>query len=320
MNEIIWEKIEKNVELTATDAIELLNIDNKSGDFYRLIAYSNARSRAVYNNRGYVFAQIGINTAPCSGNCGFCSMAKNHYSVDSQSEKDLSEIIAQAEELAGSGIDALFLMTTADYDFCKFVDIGKKVRDVISHDIALVANTGDFDADGAKRLKDAGFTGAYHIVRLREGIDTAITPETRIKTLNAIRAAGLELYYCVEPIGPEHRYDELAAEMARAREYGVDVMAVMRRVGVAGTQLGGGVSVSEVEMTKIAAVTRLFVDPKKSMNIHEPMAMPMLAGVNQLYAEYGGNPRDGAAATERSRGFSMEAVKKMLGEAEYDIK
>lgn len=67
---------------------------------------------------------------------------------------------------------------------------------------------------------------------MREGIDTTIKPETRINTLNAVRDAGLELYYCVEPIGPEHSYDELATEMLRARDYGVQVMAVMRRTPV----------------------------------------------------------------------------------------
>ena len=42
------------------------------------------------------------------------------------------------------------------------------------------------------------------IVRLREGKDTDIPPQRREKTLQAIAESGLDLYYCVEPIGKEH--------------------------------------------------------------------------------------------------------------------
>jgi biotin synthase len=59
--------------------------------------------------------------------------------------------------------------------------------------------------------------------------------------------------------------------------------------------------------------------PQKSMNIHEPKKMPLLAGVNQLYAEYGMNPRDTNSKTEVNRGFDIASVKKMLLEAEYIV-
>ena len=35
--------------------------------------------------------------------------------------------------------------------------------------------------------------------------------QTRIDTLDAIKKAGLELYYCVEPIGPEHTNAEICS-------------------------------------------------------------------------------------------------------------
>ena len=119
-------------------------------------------------------------------------------------------------------------MTTADYDFDKYISISKKVRSVLPESIKLVGNIGDFGIEKARILKNTGFTAMYHVVRLREGEDTDIPREERISTLNAMKAEGLELYYCVEPIGPEHSYEEIADEMIRAREYGVKVMAVMR--------------------------------------------------------------------------------------------
>ena len=319
MLENIWQKIDDNMQLSKKDAVALLNIGNKSGDFYKLISRANELSRKQYQNKGYIFAQIGINTSPCSGNCKFCSLAEKNYSVDEELEKNTEEVISQAKLIANETVEALFLMTTADFEKKKFLSVGREVRKILPDDTQLVANTGDFDADYAEKLKSAGFSGAYHIVRLREGTDTDIARETRIATLDAIKSAGLDLYYCIEPIGKEHTYDEIADEMIRAREYNVDVMAVMGRVGVKGTPYESTAALSEIELAKITAVTRIVTAPKKSMNIHEPKKMALLAGVNQLYAEFGGNPRDTNSATENSRGFNIESVKNLLREAEYDI-
>ncbi len=316
--EMILSKSAQGAPLTRADAVELLRIRNGSDDFYALIAAANRKSRLEFGNRGYVFAQIGLNSARCSGNCKFCSLARESYALPSEGEKTKDEILREAEAILNEGIDALFLMTTADFDQQQFIDIGHGVAQLTAGRASLVANIGDFDEVTARSLMAAGFTGAYHIVRLREGIDTDIAPQTRVQTLDAIRAAGLQLYYCVEPIGPEHTYEEMAEEMLRAREYRVDVMAVMRRVGVSGTPLAGAGERSELEMTKIAAAARLVTDPKRSMNVHEPMRMPLLAGVNQLYAEFGANPRDEAAHTEGSRGYTVRRVRQMLRDAEYD--
>jgi biotin synthase len=315
----ILERINKDSILTKEDAIELLRIKNTSEDFYRLLSIANELTRTQYNNKAYIFAQIGMNSAPCSGNCKFCSLARDFFSVDTQFEKNEEQIVSEAKAVAGENIEALFLMTTADYDKEKFLSIGQSVRNNIPQKVQLIANVGDFDNGYAQKLKSAGFSGAYHVVRLREGVDTGKGKNARIATLDAIRSTGLELYYCVEPIGPEHSYEEIADEMIRARKYDVNVMAVMGRVNVPGTPFDGKDALSELELTKIAAVTRIVVNPKKSMNIHEPKKMPLLAGVNQLYAEYGSNPRDTNSKTDISRGFNIEGVKAMLLDAEYDI-
>ena len=228
-------------------------------------------------------------------------------------------MVSEAKAVAGEDIEALFLMTTADYDKDKFIAIGQTVRNVIPQSIQLVANIGDFNSIYANKLKTAGFSGVYHIVRLREGVDTNISRDVRIATLDAAKEAGLELYYCIEPIGREHTYEEITDEMLRARDYGVNVMAVMARVSVNEKQYKEKDTVTELELTKIAAVTRIVTNPQKAMNVHEAKKMPLLAGVNQLYAEYGMNPRDTSSKTEASRGFNTAFVKKMLLDAEYTI-
>ncbi|SHJ92564.1 radical SAM protein [Desulforamulus aeronauticus] len=299
------------------DAISLLNIDCRHDDFYKLLSTANYLSRTEYNNQGLIFAQIGINAEPCSINCRFCSMGQGHYTLPVTGRKKIDEILSELELLVANNIHDFFLMTTADYPVNAFMDIAKTVRKNLPDHIRFVANIGDFNYETAKKLKEIGFTGAYHIHRLREGIDTTIRPEIRINTLNAIRDAGLELYYCVEPIGPEHSYEELVTEMIRARDYHVKVMAVMRRIPVKGTPLYDKGQITAIELSKIAAVARLVTRPKRAMNAHEVTQMTLLAGVNQLYAEYGANPRDTASQTEKNRGFSVQQAQNMLWEAGY---
>ncbi|WMJ22230.1 radical SAM protein [Paludicola sp. MB14-C6] len=310
-------KIDNDEYLNKQDAVKLLSVDNHSFDFYSIIAKANELSRKEYGNKGYVFAQIGLNSSRCSGNCRFCSLAKDSFSIKEESNKAIEDVLFEAKVVLSQNIDALFLMTTADFPQERFLEIGAKVKSFMPDGVKLVANIGDFDIEMARKLKNAGFSAVYHIVRLNEAIDTDITVEERIKTLDAIKEAGLELFYCIEPIGPEHTYEQIADEMIRARDYNVDVMAAMRRVCVVNTPLFEKGEITELELTKIVAVTRLVTRPKTSMNVHEPMKMPLLAGVNQLYAEMGINPRDNIMETKNSRGFSVYNVAKMLSEADY---
>lgn len=305
--------------LTKEEALMLLNVKNNSDDFFKLISLANEMTRTEFHNRGFIFAQIGLNAEPCSKNCKFCSMGKDHYAMESIWRKDIESILAETKLIVENGIDDLFLMTTADYSKSEFIDVAKRVKEILPDNIRFVANIGDFDYETALKLKEAGFTGAYHINRLREGIDTTIKPEVRIRTLDSIKKAGLELYYCVEPIGPEHRYEEMADEMLRARNYHVGAMAVMRRIPVKGTPLYKYGQISSVELSKIAAVTRIVSRPYRSMNAHETTQMSLICGVNQLYAEMGANPRDSNSNTEKSRGLSVENIRTLLKDAEYEI-
>jgi biotin synthase len=317
----ILDKLEKSnlrdITLSREDTEELLNIWTFGDDYYRLLALSNKLSRTKFKDRGYVFAQIGINAAPCPKNCFFCSMGNDHYAMDSKWQKTIPEIQNEVRRLLKEDIDDLFLMTTADYPHEKFIEVVKNVRPILPSEVRLVANIGDFPLETAKAMKNAGCTGAYHICRLREGKDTGIDPKDRENTFNAIMDSGLEFYYCIEPIGPEHGYDEMTSEIMRASKMGVQAMAAMRRIPVPGTPLFSLGQISALELTKIVAVANLAVNPVRCMNVHEPMQMPLLAGVNQLYAEIGANPRDTYSLTEQSRGFSPTKAWELLAEGHW---
>lgn len=51
--ETIFSKVDRQEELTKEDALTLLEIDDYSSDFYRLLSKANELSRKEYGNRGY---------------------------------------------------------------------------------------------------------------------------------------------------------------------------------------------------------------------------------------------------------------------------
>ena len=310
--------ISDNEKRSREETLALLKTDVHSKEYYRLLAAAEEYARATFQ-RGYVFCQIGLDSNPCPGNCAFCSMAKDHFCVEKRFTRSPEETAEEIVKAYTPQVSDLFLMTTECYDREVFLEVIRKARAILPQKVRLVVNTGDFDVAYARKLRESGATGVYHIVRLREGEDTDISPRKREKTLQAIAEAGLELYYCVEPIGPEHTYEEIAAEILRARQLQVRYMAVMRRVGVRGTRKEHAGTISSRELAKIAAVAMLAVRPAVSMNVHEVNPVAMLAGVNQLYAEYGVNPRDCAAETSHNRGYSVEACVDLLAENGWEV-
>jgi biotin synthase len=314
VREYIFTKAEQDGRLEREDVLELLSIAVGSVDYYRLLELAEADAHRRFGNKGQIYAQIGLNASPCPANCGFCSLAKDVFNPDNSFTLPIENVSGIAGQLAEAGADEIFLMTTADYDNEIFLKCGEAVRKLIPPTMRLVANVGDFDLSYASELRSAGFTGAYHIRRLGEGKDTQLDPRQRIKTLDAIKSSGLELYYCVEPIGPEHSYEEIADEIIRGRDYEADVMAVMKRVCVPGTALWGRGEIDSDEQAKICAVTELCVKPRRAMGVHEPDLKSLRAGANQIYAEVSVNPRDLSLKTETGRGASVAKAEAMLKE------
>ena len=140
-------------------------------------------TRRAFGNAGEVHAQIGLNLATCTKGCKFCSFGRPVKRV----ELSETEILERAKTFQAQGANAIFLMTTADYKFERFLAVGKAVREILEPSMPMVANVGDFDFTQAKDLVDAGFTAIYHVVRLREGVDTKIEPSTRLATIKVLQ-------------------------------------------------------------------------------------------------------------------------------------
>jgi len=317
--ENILDKALAEQPVTRKEAIRLMQIDLQSPEMYVLCAAADTLSRKHFNNTGDVCAQIGLDYAPCDGNCDFCIFAAKHRIVKEVSELSKETVIQAALECEREKPNAILLMTTCHYDFGTFLDVGMAVSRAISPDMPLVANIPDFNSEGASALVEAGFHAVYHAVRLNEGKDTVFEVENRIKTMEAALDAGLALQTCVEPLGPEHSVGQQVESMFLGREMGATFSGAGYRITVPGSPLARYGEVSNWYLARTVAVTRLVMGDTVVANCtHEPNLPSLLAGANLIWAEVGTNPRDENKETEHSRGMSVSQCRNILWHAGYN--
>ncbi len=316
----ILAKASENRPPTKQECCQLLSFPEQSLESGVLMAVADHISRQRFANKAVLLGQIGIETAPCPGRCRFCVFGDGHTMLES-GQLSLEEILERARAFTEQGdLYALFLMTMHNFNFARLLTVVSAVRKAIPIQTQIVVNTGDLEGAQGDELRAAGANGAYHIYRIREGTDTGLSPAQRIQTLEIIKKAGMDLYYCCEPVGPEHTPEELTDQISIGIEFGCFQHGAMRRVHVPGTPLAGRGQVTELRLAQIVAVATLATLGCKETGIiivHEPNLLGLCAGANAIYAETGSNPRDTAADTTGHRGLNTDDCRGMLHEAGF---
>lgn len=281
---------------------------------------SYRKSQKASQGLAEVYAQVGLNIAPCPNDCLFCSFAAINGVFKERVEVPIEEVLLQAKQFERDGVNAIFIMATADYSFGKFIETAQEIRKQLKPDTVMVANVGDFNLNQARQLVDAGFLGVYHAVRLGEGRDTKIPPEKRLKTFQMANEVGLVLGTCLEPVGNEHTIDELVEKTMITRDAKACFSGAARRIPIPNTQMANLGIISEAKMAHILAVVRLALGYDIPGNCtHEPNVIGAAAGANLLWAEVGSNPRDTAEKTEAARGMNVDDCRKVFQEAEWKV-
>jgi biotin synthase len=316
----ILEKAAEHHPPTKQECCQLLSFQEQSLESRILMAAADYISRRRFANNAVLLGQIGIETAPCPGRCKFCAFSGS-LPLHENGQLSMEQILERARAFSEEGdLQALFFLTIHNFDFTRLLDVVSAVRRVIPSQTQIVVNIGDLDGSQGEELRSAGVKGAYHICRLREGIDTELQPSQRIRTIEIIKKAGLDLYYCCEPIGPEHTPEELVDQMFIGIDFGCFQHAAMRRVCVSGTPLSERGQITELRLAQIAAVVTMAALGCKETNsiaVHEPNLLGLCAGANTIYAETGANPRDTASDTKGHRGLDMNDCREMLCEAGF---
>ena len=296
-------RIEEGHLYTAEECAFLLSFPETSLEAAITRGVADRLSREKFGNKGLVFGQIGVEVAPCAGRCRFCSFSDEFTTFTPHSLSD-EELLQKADNFCSSGeLYALALMVLHNTDFERTLNVISKVRAHIPSSTQIMINMGDFTLSQAEELKMAGANGSYHVWRLGEGTDTIFTKEERFATIENIKKAGLDLYYCCEPIGPEHTPEQMATQILKGIEYECFQHSELRLA-----QITGVVTMGAVHSPAITSV-----------GVHEPNKLGITSGANAIYAETGSNPRDTKSETTGSHGLTIEACKQMYRECGFEL-
>lgn len=319
INELI-KKSRGGDALSRKELVYLLAMEPDSVGTYRVMAEATRLSKELSGAKAEVHAQFAINLAPCPCDCLFCSFAKINGVFSEATELSPEHAIAYARQFEIDGANAVFMMSTAKYPFERFIEMSREVRKNLKNETTLIANIGDQTLKNAVRLKEAGFSGVYHAVRLREGKDTSLSVEKRKQSINNFKEAGLEVGTCVEPVGPEHTNEELAEMIVFTASFSPSYSGAARRIPIPGTSIAKRGVINEMRMAQIVAVTRLGM-PRSVMGncTHEPCTLGAIAGANLFWAEVGANPRDIEKKTEEGRGETVSSCKSIFEESNWDV-
>lgn len=302
------------------ELMKMLSFPSDSPESYLLMAEANRISKELTDNKAEIHAQFALNLAPCSGNCSFCSFAKKNGIFKQETEISVDDAVSFALQFEQDGANAIFIMTTAKYSFGKFIEISQEIRKKLNPETTLIANIGDQSLENARKLKETGFAGVYHALRLREGIDSNLSPEKRKTSIQNFQEAGLGVGTCVEPIGPEHTNEEIAELILFTSSFNPSYSGAARRISIPDTEMASLGMISELRMSQIVAVTRIGVSRRVMGNCtHEPCTLGCLAGANLFWAEVGANPRDVKERTEEGRGESVKSCRNLFNESGWDI-
>lgn len=310
--------------LTRDEIVRLLQVESNSSAEREFMEAARTLVREHLGPKGRLWCAIGLDYKPCAMNCRFCSLAADWIPAHGESELEDDEVLKWAEFFLENGADFLILRTGEDYEVEHLCRLGRAIRDSNPKDFCLAANTRELSPAQAASLCEAGFQGIYKTVRLREGIDTRFDPDKRVRTICRMREAGLAVYSLVEPIGPEHSYEEIAERMILLRDrLRPALIGAMARVPVATTPLGPLGRISDEELAKITAVTIVALVPHiehvQVVCSHPPSEALMQAGVNAVVVEVGAIPRDRHFASKEWQRFTMEDAKGLLTSAGWEI-
>ena len=311
----IIDKARRRERLTKEECKYILSFSPESLESSIIRSVSNELIREKMDNTAIVIGQVGVDIHPCKANCGFCSMGEQHsgiptFKLDKASlEKSIKEFTREGD------LYGLYLMTMADTDQEFLLDMVRFARSVAPAETQIWVNTGDNEKEFYEKLVEAGAVGAYHVCRVGEGINTKLDPEQRIQTMKDIVDAGLELYSCCEPIGPETTIDEMVEKIFVCLDLGVTQFGAMKRVAVPGSPLAEYGEISNLEMAHVMGCVGLVyasVESAKFFGVHEPCESGYLSGANFATAETGANPRDIVVDTSKGRGWDLNRCRKLL--------
>ncbi|MBA2507062.1 MAG: biotin synthase BioB [Thermoleophilaceae bacterium] len=259
---------------------------------------------------------VNAKSGGCAEDCGFCAQSK-YAEADTPMHAMMSadQILEHAKAAEAAGAHRFCMVTQGQglskRDFQKIVDGAKLVAEHTN--LKRCASIGHMSVDRAKALKDAGIQRVHHNVETAESyypeVSSTVRYEGRIRTIDAVREAGLET--CVGGIlnlgeSREQRV-EMAFELATVDPTSVPINLLNPRPG---TKFGDRDMMDPWEVVKWVAIFRMIIPGAlfrlcggRNENLGDFQKMAVRAGLNgvmmgNFLTTLGSEPEDDRAMFE----------------------
>lgn len=277
-------------EIEALHDLPLLELVGRANAVHRQWHDPNAVQRA---------SLLSIKTGGCPEDCAYCPQSAHHRAVDLERDRlmDPDAVVAIAARAKDAGAER-FCMGAAwrqVRDGAEFDAVIEMVRGVRALGMEACVTLGMLEPHQARRLAEAGLTAYNH--NLDTGPDyygniiTTRTYDDRLRTLHAVRDAGLQMC-CGGIIGMGESVHDRAAMLAVLAGFDPhpESVPVNALVAVEGTPLAHRPVVDPLELVRMVATARLVLPGsvvrlsagRSNLN-REAQILCMIAGANSVF-------------------------------------
>ena len=260
---------------------------------------------------------VNAKSGGCAEDCGFCAQSR-FAEADTPMHAMMSpeQILEHAEAAEAAGAHR-FCMVTQGQGLSKrdFQNVIDGARLVAEHtNLKRCASIGHMSVDRARQLKEAGIQRVHHNVETSESyypeVSTTVRYEGRIRTIEAVKEAGLET--CVGGIlnlgETREQRAEMAFQLAKLDPTSVPINLLNPRPG---TKFGGRQLMDPWEAVKWIAIFRLILPAAlfrlcggRIENLGDLQPLAVKAGLNgvmmgNFLTTLGAEPEDDRAMFEQ---------------------
>jgi biotin synthase len=250
--------------ITFDEALELAGL-TEHADIERLVELAWQVRQDGFGESTDMCSLVNAKSGGCAEDCGFCAQSKYadaETPMHAMMEPDQMLEHARAAEAAGAH---RFCMVTQGQGLSKrdFAKVLEGARLVAEHtNLKRCASIGHMSPERAHQLKDAGIQRVHHNVETARSfydeVSTTVRYEGRIRTIDAVREAGLET--CVGGIlnlgeSPRQRV-EMAFELTQVDPTSVPINLLNPRPG---TKFGDRDLIDPWDAVKFIAIFRLIL-------------------------------------------------------------
>jgi biotin synthase len=278
--------------ITFEEALELGELTGH-GDIERLVDVAWQVRQDRFADSTDMCSLVNAKSGGCAEDCGFCAQSRfADAPTPMHSMMDAEQILEHARAAEAGGAHRFCLVTQGQglskRDFQQVVD---GVRLVAEHtNLKRCASIGHMSVERAMQLKEAGVQRVHHNVETARSyydeVTTTVKYEGRIRTIEAVKEAGLET--CVGGIlnlGESRRQRvEMAFELASIDPTSVPINLLNPRPG---TKFGDREMIDPWEAVKFIAIFRLILPEAlfrlcggRVENLGELQPLAVKAGLN----------------------------------------